>query len=240
MIVIPAVDIRKGYCIRLTQGKLDRETVFSTDPVFMAKLWRAQGAGRLHVIDMDGAFTGESQNLSIIEKITESVDIPVQMGGGIRRMEKIEEILEKGIDRVILGTSAVYEISLVRKAVRKFGEKIIVSIDAIEDKVAIGGWKDITSVKPDELAGKMEDIGVKEIIFTSIGKDGMMEGPDMKSIEGFADRVKVPVIVSGGISSIEDIARIKALGKPNIMGMIIGKALYTDAVKLPDAIKAAE
>lgn len=239
MLIIPAIDLRGGQCVRLTQGKLDKETVFSKDPVFIAKLFRAKGAKRLHIVDIDGAFSGKPQNKSIIKKIVKAVDIPVQLGGGIRDFKTIKKILSRGIDKVIIGTAAIYDPNLARRAIQEFGRKVIVGIDAFNGKVAIGGWKEITSIDAIELAKKLELWGVSEIIFTDISKDGMLEGPNLRAIKKMAKSVNIPIIASGGISSLKDIERIKRLEKYGVMGVIIGKAIYTESISLEDAIQLA-
>ncbi|MFH1783397.1 MAG: 1-(5-phosphoribosyl)-5-[(5-phosphoribosylamino)methylideneamino]imidazole-4-carboxamide isomerase [bacterium] len=240
MIVIPAIDLRGGQCVRLEQGKLEKETVFSRDPVFMAKLWQAEGAKMIHVVDLDGAFSGVSQNTRMIKKIVRSVNIPVELGGGIRSLKIIRKLLSKDINRVILGTVAVYDPSLVRKAIDEFGRRIVVGIDAYEGKVAIAGWKDITAVDAIDLARKLENWGISEIIFTDISKDGMMQGPNVSSIKKMAKAINIPLIVSGGVSSLKDVRRIKKLEKYGVSGMIIGKALYNGAIKLREAIRITE
>lgn len=240
MLVIPAIDLRGGQCVRLEQGKLDKETIFSKDPVFIAKIWQAQGAKMLHIVDLDGAFSGVSQNTKIIKKIIKAVKIPVEVGGGIRSIKTIKKMLDKGIERVVLGTVAVYDPSLLRKAIDEFGRMVVVGIDAYEGRVAIAGWKDITSVKAIELAKKLEGWGISEIIFTDIAKDGMMQGPNLANIRRMGRAINVPLIVSGGISSLKDVKKIKLLEKYGVRGMIIGKALYTGDIKLDEAIKIAE
>ena len=240
MLVIPAIDLRGGQCVRLEQGKLDKETIFSKDPVFIAKIWQAQGAKMLHIVDLDGAFSGVSQNTKIIKKIVKAVKIPVEVGGGIRNLKTIKKMLDRGIERVVLGTVAVYDPSLVRKAIDEFGRRVIVGIDAYEGRVAIAGWKDITSVKAVELAKKLEAWGISEIIFTDIAKDGMMQGPNLAGIRKIGRAINIPLIVSGGVSSLKDIKKIKLLEKYGVRGMIIGKAIYTGDIKLAEAIKIAE
>ncbi len=239
MRIIPAIDIRNGYCVRLGQGKLENETIYSRDPVFIAKLWKAQGAKRIHVVDLDGAFSGITKNMSIISKISKAVDIPVHVGGGIRKMAVMQEVLSKGIDKVVLGTTAIYDTEFLVKAKKKFKDRIIISIDVVGNKVAIGGWKDVTSVTALELGKRICNYGFKEIIFTDIKKDGMMEGPNLKSIEKFAEKVKASVIIAGGISNLGDVKNIIDLGIKNITGIIIGKALYTESISLIDAVKLA-
>jgi phosphoribosylformimino-5-aminoimidazole carboxamide ribotide isomerase len=240
MLIIPAIDIRGGNCVRLVQGRLEQETIFSKDPVFVAKLWQAQGAERIHIVDLDGAFSGVIQNLELIMEIVNSINVPVEVGGGIRDMETIKRVLSGGVAKVILGTSAIYDTTTVKKALKKFKDKIVISIDSLGGKVAIGGWKEITAVRSTILAKKLEGMGVKEIIFTDIKRDGMLKGPNVKGIKAFASKVGIPVIACGGISTLEDVERIKELEKYGVAGMIIGKALYTGDIKLQEAIKVAK
>jgi len=240
MLVIPAIDIRGGNCVRLAQGRLEQETIFSKDPVFVAKLWQAEGAKRLHIVDLDGAFSGVTQNLELIKEIAKSINIPVEVGGGIRNMETIERVLSGGVNKVILGTSAIYDTDTVRKALKKFRDRIVISIDSLGGKVAIGGWKEITTVRSTTLAKRVEEMGVKEIIFTDIKKDGMLKGPNVKGIKAFAEKVTIPVIACGGISTLDDVKKIKELEQYGVSGMIIGRAVYTGDIKLREAIEIAE
>jgi len=240
MIIIPAIDIRGGNCVRLVQGRLEQETIFSKEPVFVAKLWQAQGAKRIHIVDLDGAFSGVIQNLDLIMEIAKSINVPVQVGGGIRDMDTINRVLSGSVAKVILGTSAIYDTDTVRKALKNFGDKIVISIDSFGGKVAIGGWKEITAVRATVLGKRVEEMGVKEIIFTDIKKDGMLKGPNVKSIKAFAEKVEIPVIACGGISTLDDVKRIKELEQYGVSGMIIGKALYTGDIKLPEAIEIGE
>jgi len=240
MLVIPAIDIRGGNCVRLVQGRLEEETIFSKEPVFVAKLWQAQGAERIHIVDLDGAFSGVIQNLELIMEIVKSINVPVEVGGGIRDMETIKRVLSGGVAKVILGTSAIYDTGTVKKALKKFGNKIVISIDSLGGKAAIGGWKEITAVRSTILAKRLEGMGVKEIIFTDIKRDGMLKGPNVKGIKAFAEKVGIPVIACGGISTLDDVKRIKELEKYGVSGMIIGKALYTGDIKLQEAIEIAK
>lgn len=220
----------------LTQGKFEAETIYSKEPVFIAKMFVMQGAKRIHIIDLDGAFAGTPQNLSILKKIKETVSVELEFGGGVRKIETIEKITDMGIDKIILGTVAVFNPALVKEAVKKYKEKIILAIDVYDDKIAIGGWKEITQYDALEFAKKMVDIGVKEIITTDIKKDGMMEGPNIEGIKKLC-KSGLSVIASGGVSTIEDVKKISELEKFGVAGMIIGKAIYTDSIKLDDAIK---
>jgi phosphoribosylformimino-5-aminoimidazole carboxamide ribotide isomerase len=240
MIVIPAIDIRQGNSVRLKQGKIDAETIHSTDPVFMAKLWKAKGAKRIHVVDLDGAFNGVGQNGEIIKNICSAVDIPVEAGGGVRTLAAVKDLFEAGASYAILGTVAVYNPDVVRKAVAKYGaEKIIVALDAKDGKVAIGGWKDVTHVDVLELAGQLKDAGVSQILYTDISRDGMLTGPDFKGLKNLA-KTKMKIIASGGVKTVGDIKKLKELEESGVFAVIVGSALYTDDFKLEEAIKTAE
>jgi phosphoribosylformimino-5-aminoimidazole carboxamide ribotide isomerase len=240
MIVIPAIDIRQGNSVRLKQGKIEAETVHSTDPVFIAKLWKAKGAQRIHVVDLDGAFNGTSQNGAIIKKICESVDIPVEVGGGIRDMKRVDEVFKWGAAYAILGTVAVYNPEILRQAVKKYGpEKIIVAVDAKDGKVAIGGWKDITPVDTAELTEKLKECGVEEILYTDISRDGMLTGPDFDGLKKLSES-GMRIIASGGVKTIDDIIKLREYEKGGVFAAVVGSALYTDDFKLEDAVKMME
>src|SRR3989339_226697 len=234
MLIIPAIDIRAGNCVMLKQGKIDAETVYSKDPVFMAKLWQAKGASRLHVVDLDGAFGGSPQNLEIIKRIRAGISIPIQLGGGVRSLNTIDTLFDIGIDRIIVGTLAIYNPDIIRQAIEKHGKKLIVAVDVVDNKVAIGGWKETTSVEATDLAVKLKDMGIEEILSTDVKKDGMMEGPNIEGLRLIAKAARIGVIASGGISSLDDIRKLKEYEKEGIMGAVIGKALYTDAIKLEE------
>jgi phosphoribosylformimino-5-aminoimidazole carboxamide ribotide isomerase len=240
MLVIPAVDIRQGNCVMLKQGKIEDETVYSKDPAFIARLWQAKGARRIHVVDLDGAFNGMPQNLEVIKNIRATVDIPMEVGGGVRSLKTIDSLIEIGANYVIVGTLAVYNPDIIRQAVEKHGSRIIVAIDARDGKVAIGGWKDTTPVDALELTQKMREMGVEEIIYTDITKDGMLEGPNLEGLKAIASKSGMKVIASGGVTTLEDIKNVKALEANGVVGAIVGKALYTEDMKLEDAIKIAE
>ncbi|MFA7073647.1 MAG: 1-(5-phosphoribosyl)-5-[(5-phosphoribosylamino)methylideneamino]imidazole-4-carboxamide isomerase [Endomicrobiaceae bacterium] len=238
MLIIPAVDIRQGNCVMLQQGRIADETIYSKDPVFMAKLWKAKGAERLHVVDLDGSFSGNQSNNTIIGNICLSVDMPVQIGGGIRSMKRIDEIFMLGASYAILGTVAIYNPDIVRQAIDKYGaDKIIVAVDILEDKVAIGGWKEITPVTTTEMMDKLKDMGVREIIYTDISKDGMLKGPNIDGLKKIAKSSKMNVIASGGVTTIDDVKKIAKLEKYGVIGAIVGKALYTEDFKLEEAIR---
>ena len=238
MIIIPAIDIRQGNCVMLQQGKIADETIFSKDPVFMAKLWKAKGAQRLHVVDLDGSFSGKQSNYEIISNICLNVGIPVEIGGGIRSLQKIDDMFTLGASYVILGTVAIYNPDIVRQAIDRYcAEKIIVALDIYEGKVAIGGWKEITPVSTEEMIEKLKQMGVQEIIYTDISKDGMLKGPNLEGLKSIAKASKMNVIASGGVTTIDDVKKISKLEKYGVFGAIVGKALYTGDFILEDAIR---
>ena len=237
MIIFPAIDLRGGKCVRLIQGDFDKETVYSDDPQATALKWQFLGAKFLHVVDLDGARAGSPQNLDAIKKILAAVKIPIEVGGGIRTLEDTEKLLSLGVRRVILGSVAVENISLVEAAVKKFGDKIVVGIDARGGFVAVHGWEKSSAVKADELAKKIVAAGVKTIIYTDISKDGMLSGVNTKTFTELAKYSGAEIIASGGVKSIEDIRALKAAG---IAGVIVGKAIYTGALDLKTAIEVVE
>jgi len=237
VIVYPAIDVKDGKCVRLLQGKFEKVTVYSDNPVDIALKWELMGAEYLHVVDLDGARTGAPKNISVISEMAVKCGIPIQMGGGIRTIEMIEIALSKGVNRVILGTSAVTDTQLVKKAIESFGKNIAIGIDAREGMVAIEGWVKTSKFSAPEFAKKMESMGVKTIIYTDISKDGMLKGPNMKAMENMIGHVDIEIIASGGVSSAEDIRKLKEIGMP---GVIIGKALYTGDVNLSEALKIAK
>lgn len=237
MEIIPAIDLRNGKCVRLYQGDYRKETIFSSKPVEVALRWQSEGARRLHIVDLDGAAKGVPSNLGAIELIMAAIDIPVQVGGGIRSIETIEQLLKIGIERVILGTVAVEKPDLVQEACRKFGDNIIVSIDAKDRMVATRGWLQKSQVTAGELAGKMVELGVKRFIYTDISRDGTLTSPNFEAIAELLSQVDVPVIAAGGISSVYHLTKLAELG---VEGAIVGKAIYTSDIILADAFKAIQ
>ena len=240
MLVIPSIDLRNGKCVRLLQGRPEEETVFSDDPVAMALRWQNEGAELLHLVDLDGAFEGAPKNLAVIKEIVESIDIPAQLGGGIRNMERLEQILGLGVWRAILGTAALKNPGLVKAACLKYGERIAVGIDARDGMVATEGWLDLSAKPAIEFAQEMESLGVKTIIYTDIKQDGMLTGPGLESTRDIAESVNIDVIASGGISSLTDIQSLKSLESVGVIGAITGKALYTEKIDLREAISLAK
>ena len=240
MIIYPAIDIRGGRCVRLTEGRFDAETVFADDPAEMALKWAGLGAEFLHLVDLDGALAGEGKNVPVIERILQSVSIPVQLGGGIRNLETIEKLLSLGVTRLILGSAAVKNPQLVEEACKKYPGHIAVGIDAKNGEVAIEGWGKGSGVAATELAKKMAAYGVETIIYTDISRDGMLSGVNVEATAALARACGVPIIASGGVASLEDIRRVKAVESDGVQGCIIGKAIYTGAVDLKEALALAK
>ena len=236
MIIIPAIDIKGGRCVRLLQGRMDKETVYSDDPSAMASRWEKDGAGRLHVVDLDGAVEKSPKNLPQIRSIIDSVEIPVQVGGGIRDMETLRMYLESGVDRVVIGTEAIRNPDLVRQACQAYPDRIVVGIDARNGRVAIEGWTETTDASAVELARRFEDSGVAAINFTDIERDGMRTGPNIAETRRLAESMSIPVVASGGVSSLDDIKALLPLASLGVVGVIIGKALYDGNVDLPEAV----
>lgn len=239
MIIFPAIDIRGGKCVRLLKGDFAKETVFSDKPEEMAKKWQAQGAEFLHLVDLDGALKGKSQNLATVEKIFAAVDIPVELGGGIRTMENIDEVLELGVRRVILGSVAVRSPELVRKACAKYGDRIVVGIDAKDGIVAVDGWGVSGNIEATALAKEMKKAGVKTIIYTDISRDGTLAGVNVEATAKLARESGVNIVASGGVKSIDDIKALKPYEKDGIEGVIVGKSIYMGTLDLAEAIAIA-
>ena len=234
MILYPAIDLKDGACVRLLRGEMDKATVFGTDPAAQAAAFAAAGCDWLHLVDLNGAFAGRPANAPAVEAILGAVTIPCQLGGGIRDMATIEGWLARGIARVILGTVAVENPDLVREAARAFPGRIAVGIDARQGRVATRGWAEETDVTATDLAQAFEDAGVAAIIYTDIDRDGAMQGPNIAATDALARSVRIPVIASGGVSRIDDLAALKAVG--SIAGAISGRALYEGAIDLAAAL----
>ncbi len=236
MLIIPAIDLKEGKCVRLEQGLMDKATVYSEDPGTTAKHWEAQGAELLHVVDLNGAFAGVPKNLDAIKAIRAAIRIPVEVGGGIRDIATINTLVSIGIDRIILGTAAVEKPVFVREACEKFPGKIIVGIDAKDGMVAIKGWAEVTKVKAIDLAKQMQDAGVIAIIYTDIKRDGMLTGPNIEATRGLAEALRIPVIASGGVHTMKDIENLLAVRYSGVSGVITGKAIYSGSLNLKEAI----
>lgn len=240
MLIYPAIDIREGRCVRLVEGRLDRETVYSDDPAAMASLWQEKGAGWLHVVDLDGAFSGSPKNIDVIRRIRETVSIPIQVGGGIRDLKVVEELLGMGVNRVILGTVAINNPDLVASACARYGDSVVVGIDARDGKVAIEGWGVTSEKNAMDLAVEMKGLGIKRVIYTDIWRDGTLQGPNLSAVREMARNSGLKVIASGGISTLEDLRSIKKLEHLGVEGVIMGKSLYAGSVSLEDALSLAE
>jgi phosphoribosylformimino-5-aminoimidazole carboxamide ribotide isomerase len=239
LLVIPAIDIKDGNCVRLKQGKLTDETVFSENPVEMAVKWFHQGAERLHLVDLNGAVQGKAVNEEVIERILGAVPIPVQLGGGVRDLRTLSAYIHMGIQYVILGTAAHKDPALVTRACREFPGHIMVGIDARKDRVAVEGWTEEIHLTPLELAKEFEGVGVSAVIYTDIQRDGMRTGPNVAGTGDLARSIDIPVIASGGISGISDVLDLLPLAEDGVLGMITGRALYDGSLDLADAINAA-
>jgi phosphoribosylformimino-5-aminoimidazole carboxamide ribotide isomerase len=239
VIILPAIDIRHGNCVRLYQGKPDQETVYSDDPIEMAHTWKSKGAQMLHVVDLDGAFEGKPVNLKLIGQMRREVGIPIELGGGIRDMMSIHDALGEGIDRVILGTVAIHKPELVQEAVHAYGWQITVSIDVAGAFATAAGWKEVSAIPYTELARRMRELNVEELLFTDTSRDGTLLGPDMNRVEQFLIAAQVPVILSGGITTLDDITNLKQYEPNGLKGVVVGKALYDQKFQLEDALARA-
>ncbi|MFC1667518.1 1-(5-phosphoribosyl)-5-[(5-phosphoribosylamino)methylideneamino]imidazole-4-carboxamide isomerase [Candidatus Omnitrophota bacterium] len=244
MIVMPAIDIIQGRVVRLYQGDFNKETSYSDDPLETAIRWKEKGASFLHIVDLDGARYGEVKNKELITRIINEVDIACEVGGGLRDNKDIEYFVEQGAERLVLGTKAFEDTKSAEGLIARFGKKIAIGIDFARKNRDVyitktGGWIESCDLSPDVAAKKMQEIGVKTIVLTDISKDGMLEGPNIEKIKEILDDVDVSVIASGGISTLEDIRRLKEIGSKNLEGIIIGRALYEGKIGLEEAIKAA-
>ncbi len=236
MIIIPAVDIKGGKCVRLEQGFMDRETIFSDYPEEMALQWERKGAKRLHLVDLDGAVQGIPFNKKVIRNVVDRVSIPVQLGGGIRDLDTIEGYINLGIDQIIIGTVAYKDPDLVETACRRYPGRIIVGIDSKDSYASVEGWTEPTNIIAIDLAKRFEDMRINSIIYTDIKRDGMKRGPNIDAIREFATAINVPLIAAGGISSIKDIENMAELEEDGLSGIIVGRALYDGSIRLEQAI----
>ncbi|MHB8173858.1 MAG: 1-(5-phosphoribosyl)-5-[(5-phosphoribosylamino)methylideneamino]imidazole-4-carboxamide isomerase [Nitrospirota bacterium] len=236
MIVIPAIDLKEGRCVRLLQGRMEDATVYSEDPKGTAAHFESLGAELIHVVDLEGAFAGEPKNLSSIKDILSVLKIPIEVGGGIRNMDTIDSLLALGVSRVVLGTAALEVPGLLVLACKKHPGRIIVGIDAKGGKVAVRGWGEVSDVTADDLARRMEDAGVRAIIYTDISRDGMMTGHNIAATKRLAEQVSTPIIASGGVKDMNDIKALMEIEKLGVEGVITGKAVYSGALDLKEAI----
>jgi len=237
MIIIPAVDIKGGKCVRLLQGRMDAETVFGEDPVAMARKWESAGASLIHVVDLDGAIQKSPQNLASIRKIVEQVKAPIQVGGGIRNEDTVQMYMDLGVSRTIIGTEAIRNPALIERLCKRYPGRIVVAIDARNGRVAIEGWTETTGVEAVTLAKQFEDVGVAAINFTDIHRDGMQTGPNIEETRRLAEAVCIPVVASGGVSALEDIKNIFPLKSSGVTGIIVGKALYSGSLDLKTGLE---
>ena len=239
MLIIPAVDIKNGKCVRLVQGRKDEETVFSDDPAAMARKWEQAGAELIHVIDLDGAFEKSPQNMGAVKRILQTVDTPIQLGGGIRDEQTALTFLEMGVQKVIIGTEAIKNPIWVKRLAERFAERVIVGIDARNGLVAIEGWTEDTRTRAVDLAKRFENCGIAAINFTDIHRDGMQSGPNIEETGKLAGAIDIPVVASGGVATIKDIQNLLPLESVGVVGVITGKALYSQTLNFAEALALA-
>ena len=239
MIIFPAIDLKDGNCVRLEKGEMNRATVFNDDPAAQALKFENQGFKWIHIVDLNGAFEGKPVNIGPVKEIIKAVKIPLQLGGGIRDIATIENWLDAGVTRVILGTIALREPGIVMEACRKFPGKIVVGVDGKGGMVAVEGWAETSTVSVIDLAKKFEDAGVSAILYTDVARDGMLQGVDLSGTKTLAESINIPVIASGGVAGIEDIKAIKAIEGSGVCGVIVGRALYDCRINIEEALANA-
>jgi len=239
MLIIPAVDLRDGKCVRLVEGKLEHETIYSDNPAEMALRWQQMGAQWLHVVDLDGAFTGAPRNLKAIGDILSKVSMPVQIGGGIRDLASVDRLLEMGATRVILGSAAILKPEIVSQACERYGDAVLVGIDGRDGRVAIEGWGMTVDKSTTELALEMKERGIKRVVFTDIRRDGTLQGPNLEATGALAQATGLKVVASGGVSTLDDLREVKKMAPLGVDSVIIGKSLYDGAIDLRDALAIA-
>lgn len=237
MIIIPAIDLKDGKCVRLFKGEEGTETVFSSNPNDVAKKWQNCGAKWIHVVDLDGAFTGSPKNFQVIRSITNSVSCSIQIGGGIRDFDTVDRYIDSGVERVIIGTAAFKDLDFLENVCKRYPKRVAVGVDTKNGKIAIKGWKEVVDIKIDKVVSNLESLGVSLLIHTNIDKDGTMEGIDISPIEEFVNDSPIPVIASGGIATIKDLKRLATLENRGLCGVILGKSIYTGAIDLKTAIE---
>ena len=237
MIIFPAIDIKDNKCVRLIKGDFDKMTSYENSPFDQAKIYFEKGFKNIHIVDLDGALKGKSSNSKIVREILKNLNLKIQIGGGIRKISDIDDWIKNGVDKVILGTAAVENIDLLKNACEKFKNKIAVSLDVKDGFIALSGWKRQTNVSALDFLKKIENFGVSRIIYTDIDKDGTKRGPNIKDTIELSNKVKIPFVISGGISSIEDIKKIKSLNDSNIEGVIVGKSIYDGDIKISELAK---
>jgi len=237
MIIFPAIDIKDGVCVRLIKGDFRQITSYENTPIDQATKYFQNGFNNIHIVDIDGALHGRPVNSILIQEIIKKVKSKIQIGGGIRTIEDISRWIEMGIDRVVMGTAAVENLELLETACNKFKNKIAVSLDAKDGLIALSGWKKQTNISAIDLIKKIQNFGVSRIIYTDINRDGTKQGPNIKDTVELSSKTKIPLVISGGVSSLEDIKKIKSLSNSNIEGVIIGKAIYDGDIKINDLAK---
>jgi len=238
VIVIPAIDLREGRCVRLHQGRSDRETVFSDDPVAVARGWKDLGAARLHVVDLDGAFAGEPKQSALVTKIVAAVaPVPVELGGGLRDLRAVEAALETGVHWAVVGTRAALDRVFLREVCRRHAGRIIVAVDARGERVAIKGWTEVVEETVAEVGARARDAGAAALLYTDVSRDGTETGPNLEETDNLARQVAMPILASGGVGRVEDLRRLAAIS--GVVGAIVGRALYTGAIDLREASAAA-
>jgi len=239
MLIVPAIDLKGGKCVRLLRGEMNAETVYGDDPVAIGQRWVSEGARYLHVVDLDGAVSGHAVNGAAIEALCKTLPIPIEVGGGVRSVERAAQLLERGADRAIFGTAALADPDVVRAACERFPGRIAVGIDARDGRVAVQGWTKTSTTSAVDLARRAEDFGACRIIYTDISRDGTQQGVNVAATVAIAEAVGIPVTASGGVGSLKDIEALMAAGVPGIDAVIVGRALYAGAVRLPEAIAVA-
>ena len=237
MIIFPAIDIKDSKCVRLVKGDFDKMTSYENSPLDQAKIYFESGFKNIHIVDLDGALEGRSSNSNIIKKILKSLNLKIQIGGGIRTIDDVNNWIKSGVDKVIMGTAAVENTDLLKTACEKFKNKIAVSLDVKDGFIALSGWTKLTNISALDFIKKIKNFGVSRIIYTDINKDGTKKGPNIKDTVELSSKVKIPFILSGGISSIEDIKKIKSLNNSNIEGVIVGKSIYDGDIKISELAK---
>ena len=240
MLIIPAIDINEGSCVRLREGRLEDMEIYSDDPVMIALKWASKGAKLLHVVDLDGAFCGRLTNISVIENIVKKINIPVQVGGGVRRYPEVKVLLNLGVSRIILGTILWKDKSLAKRLFTEFPKQIIAGIDARDGCVAIEGWQNTTTIKALDFAIEMVKLGVRRIIYTDITRDGTLQGVNIANIRKMVKKINIPLIASGGVASLTDLRKLKRFEDKGLEGVIIGKALYEGSIVLEEALKEVQ
>ena len=237
MLVIPAIDLKNGRCVRLRQGDMAAETIYSDDVTEVARKWEQSGASLIHVVDLNGAVDGEPKNLPQIRSILKSIRTSIQVGGGIRSLETVRQYLNAGVSRVVLGTAALTSRTFLEDACREFPERVLLGLDARDGRVAVKGWTSVSEVKAIDLLKELSDCSIGAVIYTDIARDGMLSGPNLSALKGIVECSPFPVIASGGITSVEDLRAVRSLG-PKIKGAIIGKALYDGKLDYQAAVRA--